>query len=104
MKVTGSGSDDIGTFTIDGIYSTTTLRIGLTKTYQKGTGNLFQNLGHQVTIQLTWNEKNQQFKGKWYVKTSKYRGEDKFRLKFNQEFVYTVYETVQEQGTIHYAT
>ncbi len=53
MKITGSGSDDVGEFTIDGIYSTETSRIGLTKKYQAGTGNRSENLGHQVTIQLT---------------------------------------------------
>ncbi|CAF4389171.1 unnamed protein product, partial [Rotaria sordida] len=37
MIITGSGSDDIGTFTINGIYSVETRRIGLTKTYTRGT-------------------------------------------------------------------
>ena len=92
MKVTGSGSDNIGAFTIDGSYSMTTHRIGLTKQYQAGTGNPKENLGHQVTIQLTWNDQNRQFEGKWYVQTSKYHGEDKFELKFNEQYVSTVYE------------
>ncbi|CAF1532266.1 unnamed protein product, partial [Rotaria sordida] len=64
MKVAGSGTDDVGTFTIDGIYSSKTHRIGLTKTYQRGTGNPSENLGHRVIIQLTWNAQNNQFKGK----------------------------------------
>ncbi|CAF1373449.1 unnamed protein product [Rotaria sordida] len=84
MIITGSGSDDIGTFTIDGIYSVETRRIGLTKTYTRGTGNQLENLGHQVIIQLTWNAQNNQFEGKWYVRTSKYHGEDKFELKLNR--------------------
>jgi hypothetical protein len=54
-KVTGSGSDDVGTHTIDGIYSMKTHRMGLTKTYQRRTGDSQQNLGHNVTIQMTWN-------------------------------------------------
>ncbi len=37
------------------VYSTKTNRIGLTKTYQSGRGNSEQNLGHNVTIQMTWN-------------------------------------------------
>jgi hypothetical protein len=81
MKVTGSGSDDVGTFTVDGTYSVKSRRMGLTKTYQAGTGNPSENLAHQVTIQLTWNAQNNQFEGKWYVQTHKYRGEDKFELK-----------------------
>lgn len=83
MKVTGSGLDDVGSFTIDGIYSNQTCRIGLTKQYQSDIGDLTENLGHQVIIQLTWNVKNDQFEGKWYGKTKKYRGEDKFELKFD---------------------
>ena len=35
-----------------------------------------------VTIQLIWNEKSEQFEGKWYGKTRKFHGEDKFELKF----------------------
>lgn len=52
MKVTGSRSDNVGTFTIDGLYSYQTRRIGLTKQYQAGIGNPCQNLGHQMIIQL----------------------------------------------------
>jgi len=94
MKVTGSGSDDVGTFTIDGNYSVTTSRIGLTKTYQAGTGNQSENSGHQVTIQLAWNAQNKQFEGKWYVQTSKYRGEDKFELKRDGQQQFSGYETL----------
>lgn len=84
LKVTGSGKDDVGVFSIDGIYSLNTRRIGLTKTYQKGTGNSLENLGHTVTIQLEWNFQKYQFEGKWYVSTHKYRGSDEFTLKFDQ--------------------
>jgi hypothetical protein len=83
MKVTGSGSDDVGTFIVNGTYSVKSRRMGLTKTYQAGTGNPSENLAHQVTIQLAWNAQNNEFEGKWYVQTSKYRGEDKFELKFS---------------------
>ncbi len=81
MKVKGSGSDDVGSFTITGIYSTKTQRLGLSKKYRSGTGNSAQNLGHTVTIQLYWNPDQNQFEGKWYVQTAKYHGEDKFELK-----------------------
>ncbi len=83
MKVTGSGSDDVGSFTIDGIYSIKTRRIGLTKRYLRGTGNPSANFGHQVTIQLTWNAKNHQLEGIYYVITTKY-DENKFELKFDR--------------------
>jgi hypothetical protein len=94
MKVTGSGSDDVGIFAIDGIYSDTTRQMDLTKIYQAGTGNPSENLGHQVTIQVTWNAQNNQFEGKWYVHTSKFRGEDKFELKFNRQDEPPPYENV----------
>ncbi|CAF4295133.1 unnamed protein product, partial [Adineta steineri] len=70
-------------FTINGIYSHETSRLGLSKKYQLGTGNKTENLGHTVTIQLTWNKTSNQFEGKWYVQTNKYRGNDKFQLKFD---------------------
>jgi len=94
MKVTGSGSYDVGEFTIDGIYSTEASRIGRTKKYQAGTGNRSENLGHQVTIELTWNAQNSQFEGKWYVQTSEYHGDGQFELKFDGQHLLTVYEKV----------
>lgn len=83
--MTGSGSDDVGSFSIEGFYSIETRRIALTKTYQLGTGNPLQNLGHQVLIQVEWNELSRAFEGKWYVRTSKFRGSDKFTLKFSNQ-------------------
>jgi hypothetical protein len=84
MKVTGLGVDNVGSFTIDGIYSIETHRIGLTKKYEPGTGDPKENFGHQVTIQLTWNAENHQFEGDYYVNfaTSKHH-QDKFELKFS---------------------
>ncbi|CAF0904105.1 unnamed protein product [Adineta ricciae] len=92
--ITGEGSDDVGKFTIRGVYSDQTGRLGLTKTYKKGTGNSSENLGHQVTIQLTWNQLNNRFEGTWYVQTSKYHGEDKFQLTFDAPHLSTVYGKV----------
>ena len=85
LRVTGSGVDDVGSYSVDGIYSTESCRIGLTKTYHLGTGNPLQNLGHNVTIQLEWNKMNNQFEGKWYVRTNKYNGENNFKLTFNYQ-------------------
>jgi len=82
MKVSGLGSDDVGVFKIDGTYSTKTNRIDLTKTYQLGTVNDSENLGHQVIIQLIWNKENHQFQGKSYVQTSIYHDDAEFELKF----------------------
>jgi hypothetical protein len=84
----------ISVFTIDGCYSNRTSRIGLTKSYQLGTGNRSQNFGHQVLIQLVWNSETRQFEGKWYVQTKKYRAEDKFELKFSNQQQLSPYEKV----------
>ncbi|CAF5203326.1 unnamed protein product, partial [Rotaria magnacalcarata] len=40
--------------------------------------------GHSVTIELTWDPKEHQFIGKWYVDTSMFRGEDQYELKFEK--------------------
>ncbi|CAF3251133.1 unnamed protein product [Rotaria sp. Silwood2] len=86
LKVTGNGLDDIGDYEVEGIYSATTHRMGLTKKYRKGTGDPSQNLGHSVTIQVTWNTNQRHFEGKWFVKTNKYSGENKFQLKFEKSY------------------
>lgn len=83
-KINGWGWDDVGKFTVKGVYSQQTRRIGLTKTYQVGTGNKAQNLGHNVNIQLTENSRSRNFEGKWYVQTINYHGEDMFELSFNR--------------------
>ena len=79
--VSGEGNDDVGTFTIDGVFSVKSHRMALTKKYQAGTGDSLQNFGHTVTIQVTWNGVNEQFEGKWFIQTARYRDEDKFELK-----------------------
>ena len=81
LTVTGSGKDDVGEFTIKGGYSIDLQRLALRKTYRLGTGNITQNLGHTVLIQVTWNPNQNQFVGKWYVRTHKYQGEGPFQLK-----------------------
>ncbi|XP_037031254.1 uncharacterized protein LOC119070849 [Bradysia coprophila] len=86
MAVIGSGRDDVGEFTIDGIFSDRTQRMGLTKYYKLGTGDAVENLGHFVIIQVTYEAELGQFEGKWYVQTAKYHGEDKFVLKVDMSY------------------
>lgn len=83
-KVNGHGTDDVGAFVVDGMYSSETQQITLTKVYKQGTGDPTENFGHTVAIQLTWNSNHNQFEGKWLVQTSNYHGEDKFELKFEK--------------------
>ncbi|CAF5091265.1 unnamed protein product, partial [Rotaria sp. Silwood1] len=73
-----------GIFTIDGVFSSQTHRMDLIKTYERDTGNSNENIGHQVTLQLTWNSDHNQFEGKWFVRTSNYRGEGIFELKLDE--------------------
>ena len=79
--VQGQGTDDVGEYTVEGIFSTKNHRMALTKKYRAGTGDTSENFGHSVTLQLVWNPANEQFEGKWFIQTAKYRGEDKFQLK-----------------------
>ncbi|CAF4719639.1 unnamed protein product [Rotaria sp. Silwood1] len=83
-EINGHGSDEIGVYTVTGKYSTKTNEIELIKTYQSNTGDSNENLGHQVTIEVTWNPDERQFTGKWYVDTSMFSGEDAFELKFER--------------------
>ncbi|CAF1423067.1 unnamed protein product [Rotaria sordida] len=86
-KVTGQGTDDVGSFTFDGIFSSENFRLALTQQYEAGTGDPTQNLGHTSTIQLTWNSDNNQFEGAWYVRTHKYSGDGEFELKFEADSI-----------------
>ncbi|CAF3403050.1 unnamed protein product, partial [Rotaria sp. Silwood2] len=80
--VHGGGIDDVGAYVITGIYSPRTLRIGLTKQYQSGTGNPQENLGHKVTIQVEWNYYDQQFEGKYYLRTRRHKDENSFIIRY----------------------
>ncbi|CAF3381535.1 unnamed protein product, partial [Rotaria sp. Silwood2] len=80
-NVQGSGNDDVGSFDVTGHYSRSDYHMNLTKQYKLGTGNPRENLGHQVKIDLKWNEHAKHFDGQWIVKTANYSGQDKFELK-----------------------
>jgi hypothetical protein len=84
-KINGSGSDEVGAYTISGSYSKEEGRMLLIKRYQLGTGDPTGNLGHRVLIRLVWNPEICQFEGHWYVRTNVYCGADQFELKFNDE-------------------
>lgn len=83
-NVQGSGADDVGSYDITGKYSRSDFHLNLIKQYKPRTGDLRENLGHQVTIDLRWNDILQQFDGQWIVKTTNYSGQDKFELKFKE--------------------
>ncbi|CAF4276996.1 unnamed protein product, partial [Rotaria sp. Silwood2] len=80
--VHGGGTDDIGTYVITGIYSPRTLRMSLKKQYQSGTVDPREDLGHIVTIQVEWNHYNQQFEGKYYLRTRLHKDENQFVIRY----------------------
>jgi hypothetical protein len=84
LTVNGHGKDDVGSYTITGQYSTQSNEIELIKKYQEATGDFSENLGHDVTIEVTWNSMKHLFEGKWYVDSPEFTGEDTFELTFKQ--------------------
>ena len=82
-QVAGKGSDDVGQFVINGYLSADNQSLSLRKTYESGTGDVQENFGHTVTLQLTWNPSHSQFEGKWSVSTSRYAGDGQYELKFD---------------------
>lgn len=83
-RVDGQGTDDVGTYSIQGTFCSKTNRVDLPKVYRQGTGDSMENFGHKITFQLTWNANHDQFEGKWLVQANKYHREDKFELKFEE--------------------
>jgi len=81
-RVHGGGRDTFGSYVITGVYSPRTLRMGLEKHYQSGTGNPSESLGRMVTIQVEWNHENQQFEGKYYLRTATLTDENMFIIRF----------------------
>lgn len=82
LRVFGQGADDIGCYTMIGRYSIETNEIELKKTYQKNVDDPDENLGHAVTIEVTWNPEEEKFIGQWYVDTESFGGEGSFELEF----------------------
>ncbi|CAF4102671.1 unnamed protein product, partial [Rotaria sp. Silwood1] len=64
-NIRGKGDDDVGLFDVTGSYSTSDNHVIITKQYKRGTGDPHENLGHQVKIDLKWNDQTQQFDGQW---------------------------------------
>ena len=58
------------------------MKIGVLGTGDVGRvlGKGLSDLGHEVKINLTWDNEKHQFIGKWYVNTHKYQGEDLYEL------------------------
>ncbi|CAF4081729.1 unnamed protein product [Adineta steineri] len=83
MQVTGSGSDNVGILTMNGVYSAVLEQINITKKYQLGTGDPIENKDHEVKIQLRWHSTNQQFEGSSLINYSGYQLQGKCRLKFH---------------------
>ena len=79
--VTGSGSDDIGSFIIDGYYNTKQRRQKLIKKYQADTDNPSKKNKRVVILTVQWNMHSRQFEGTYEALTKTY-SRNKFELKF----------------------
>ena len=53
-QITGSGTDQIGMYTLTGEHNHKNGRMSVDKKYTKGTGCKYQNLGHTVKLRLAW--------------------------------------------------
>jgi len=75
MRVTAQGSDDVGDYSIEGVYNNETLRIAFGKTYKLGTGNSHENKGHTVEYRGMRNQNAAQgIQGTWYVRANTHYG------------------------------
>ncbi|UJR19179.1 hypothetical protein I4U23_022309 [Adineta vaga] len=90
--VTGRGTYDVGDFTMDGVFSSENFRLGINQRYIEGTGDANENLGHTSILQMAWNSNQNQFEGKWYVKTHKYTGNGNFHLRFEKTAMPLLYD------------
>lgn len=79
--VRGRGTDNIGMFTVHGIYSPRTRRMGLDKHYQNRIGDANANARHTKTIQVQWNSATQSFEGKYYLKNGEHWEEQKYVIR-----------------------
>ena len=78
--LSGHGKDIVGQYTLTGHISTELLTINMIKEYRLDTGDARENLGHEVKIDLKWNNRKRVFVGQWFVHTHKYQGEGQYEL------------------------
>jgi hypothetical protein len=81
--VSGHGSDDVGSYSIKGRWSSATGRLAFSKTYVRGTGNQRENLGHTVEYrgEVQQGQLAAGVRGTWYVKIpGGYSGSGRFHL------------------------
>jgi hypothetical protein len=68
--VVGSGTDVYGSYTIDGVFSSSNHRLALKKTYDSVAATSTIIAGTQSIAQLVWNSTEKKFVGKWYDNTN----------------------------------
>lgn len=91
-QVTGSGTDDQGTFDVtEGVYSPTTRRFGFTKTYRSDSSSVSPLPSAQI-IQITWDAEKKRFVGKWYDSTSYFKSDGDFEMSLDGSQTDYVYE------------
>ena len=81
QTVFGKGTDEKGTFVVNGIYSPRTLRMAFDKQYQAGSMDSARHPNARSTIQVGWNPQTQSFEGKYYAKTATQKQEGKYTIR-----------------------
>lgn len=81
QRLFGKGTDDKGTFVVNGTYSPRTLRMAFDKQYQAGSVDAARKPGSKSTIQVEYNPVTQNFEGKYYSKIGQQYQEEKYVMK-----------------------
>ena len=81
QTVFGKGTDEKGTFVVNGTYSPRTLRMAFNKQYQAGSVDSARNPNARSTVQVEWNPETQSFEGKYYVKTPTQQQQGKYAIR-----------------------
>ena len=77
----GKGTDEKGTFVVNGAYSPRTLRMAFDKQYQAGSADGTRKPGARSTVQVEYNPMTQNFEGKYYSKIGQQYQEEKYVMK-----------------------
>ena len=80
----GKGTDEKGTFIVNGTFSPRTLRMAFDKQYQAGSMDAARRPGTKSTIQLEYNPVTLSFEGKYHSKMGGQREQGNYRMKIRR--------------------
>ena len=82
----GKGTDEKGSFIVNGTFSPRTLRMAFDKRYQAGSVDAARNPGAKSTIQVEWNPVALSFEGKYYSNIRGIREEGNYVMKMKNVY------------------